>query len=61
MILSIAHFVEMLKVKRYSQSTVNSYRSALLLVKRRFKMSLKNISESELHQFIYDYNHQNSI
>ncbi|MFT7150317.1 MAG: site-specific recombinase XerD [Nonlabens sp.] len=45
MIMSIVHFVEMLKVKRYSQSTVNAYRSALILVKNRLKKPLENITE----------------
>lgn len=59
--MSIVHFVEILKVKRYSQSTVNAYRSALFLVKNRFKKPLENITESELHKFIYDYIHQKKI
>lgn len=61
MIMSIAHFVEILRVKRYSQSTIDSYKAALQLVFNRFKKPIKDITETELHQFIYSYIHHKNI
>lgn len=50
MIMSIAHFIEILMVKRYSPSTINSYRAALFLVRNKFQRPLKKIDESEFSQ-----------
>ena len=47
-------FVKILKVKRCSQSTMDSYRSHLLLAKSYFgNKTFKQIRDGELFEFIY--------
>ena len=50
----ITDFVKILKLKRYSKSTIDSYRGHLLLAKSYFgNKTFKQIRDGELFEFVH--------
>ncbi len=49
----ITDFVRILEIKRYSESTILSYKNSLNLLKQAVKKPLKAISDKELFDFVY--------
>jgi integrase/recombinase XerD len=52
---TIADFIKILELKRYSRSTIGSYKSHLGMVKGHFKnKTFQEIRDEELFEFVYD-------
>ncbi len=59
--MSVADFVKILEVKRYSTNTIKTYSSFVGLVKGHFQKPLNKVSEQDLHEYIYNLIHHKKI
>ena len=59
--MSVVDFIKILKVKRYSPNTIKTYSSFVNLVIRHFKKPLKEVSEQDLYNYIYNLIHHKKI
>lgn len=59
--MSILDFVKILEVKRYSKNTIDNYTMVVKMAEQYFNKSLKNVSETELHQYFYFMVHTKKI
>lgn len=59
--MSVQDFRKILEVKRYSLNTIGVYCSVVKLTENYFERSLKKVSETDLHEFIYHLIHKKKI
>ena len=59
--MSVADFVKILEVKRYSPNTIKTYSSFVSLAKGHFKKPLNKVSEQDLYEYIYNLIHHKKI
>jgi integrase/recombinase XerD len=59
--MSVADFVKILEVKRYSPNTIKTYSSFVSLAKGYFKKPLNKVSEQDLYEYIHNLIHHKKI
>ena len=59
--MSVADFVKILEVKRYSPNTIKTYSSFVSLAKGYFKKPLNKVSEQDLYEYVYNLIHHKKI
>ena len=59
--MSIADLRKIMQVKRYSESTIKTYCFLIHKIEKDFKRSLSELSETDLHTYVYAQIHQSGI